>query len=834
MGKVNRTVLHESVPTIQYLQEGGVVRTKTDMFMSGTGELYSYLGDLPYTVNPRTVLSHADIRSLDNPDGKWLVIGGGVDPLNKFGYITAGATVNNVDELVQYKGTYYMSLSEDFPVTDLTDFNNPSKWLNMGLMKGTSVTDAMNFSHSGKFVTSDEFRLLVKCANHLKRDISNVHKLPATLEGSSSIDIHFGFSWGHARIDVTNFGGLINFVRHPDNTVVHDSTSDVVKKIKQGTFSSDKVTGLRGDSTLNDSLLIIETNTPYYYYRGSTQYRKEINYMIREGVLESPTKYPLDVNAITGITQYKGSERTIHIGDFELYIGDTEYWELVQVSNSKVVFKNVVFTMANNVYQTRHPSLLTVYQSDHFYGDNVTFQHSTYFNDGAGAGYTYNLVLSTSFDVQCCNFKGVGDGWGSTGSNDCTRVTFDKCKLGRIDFHRPAYDYMKVLDCDVGSWGILCTMIGDLYVERSTFICEQGEWVANLGIVRTRDDVGGWADGNLIMRDISIKTDPSQAISVLKGHSGSGGGIPSSSPLKNTFFNSIDIKGLYLEGSEIQLAPDINKGKGLTMPHTLSYENVSGNAGAIGFKLILNDYTPNFSLDKREYNLILNLKDCNLTDLVVCDHTGYFYTKLNVYSLNGLKHFEKARPKVEIPFQGEADFFGCTIGHFDFYYSRTANQRLYVRVFGGRVFHESNSENPNNIVNGLVLGLTYLSFNGTRIVSHSEEAMRDLVACDLKECSFGTFDRQSGTVSDTRIKLLEFSGATATATTKKINYDTEYILVVGADYNNTAQDIVVRLPREGKRVSYITNEGTISISNTDGVFTASGATPRRVFVPSIS
>lgn len=834
MGKVNRTVLHESVPTIQYLQEGGVVRTKTDMFMSGTGELYSYLGDLPYTVNPRTVLSHADIRSLDNPDGKWLVIGGGVDPLNKFGYITAGTTVNNVDELVQYKGTYYMSLSEDFPVTDLTDFDNPSKWLNMGLMRGTSVTDAMNFSHSGKFVTSDEFCLLVKCANHLKRDISNVYKLPATLEGSSSIDIHFGFLWGHARIDVTSFEGLINFTRPLENIIVHDSNSDVIKKIQKGTFSSNKVTGLQGDSTLNDSMIIVETNTPYYYYRGSTQYRKEINYMIREGELESATKYPLDVKTITRITQYKGGERVIPIGNFELYMGDSEHWELISVSNSKVLFKNVVFTMANNVYQIKHPTLVKVNQSDHFYGDNVTFQHSTYFNSGTGAGYTYNLELNTSFDIQCCNFKGVGDGWGSTGSNSCTRVTFDKCKLGRIDFHNPVYDYLKVIDCDLGSWGILCTVIGDLYVDRSTFICEQNQWVSSLGIIRTRSDIGGWSDGNLIMRDVRVKSDSSKVIYLLQGQAGADGGIPPSSNLKNTFFNNINISGLSLEGYDIQLAPAINKGRGLTMPHTLSYENVSGNAGTIGFEIILNDYTPNFSVNKSEYNLILNLKDCNLTDLVVCDHTGHFYTKLNVYGLSGLKHFKKARPKVEIPFHGEADFFGCTIGHFDFYYSRFPTQHLYVRVFGGRVFHESNSENPSNIVNGLILGLIHLSFNGTRIVSHSEEAMRDLVACNLKECSFGTFDSQSGTVSDTQIKLLEFSGATATAATKKINYNTEYILVVGTDYNNTTQYIVVRLPKEGEIVSYITNEGTISISNTGGVFTASGATPRRVLVPSIS
>lgn len=833
MSKINRSVLHNSVPTIQYLHEGGVVRTKTDMFMSGTGELYSYLGDLPYTVNPRTVLSPNDIRTLDNPGGCWLSIGGGIDPLTKFGYITAGDNINNSDELVQYKGAYYMSLSGDFPVTDLTDFDNPSKWLNMGFMKGTSVTDAMNFSHSGKFITSDEFRLLVKCANHLKRDISNVYKLPATLEGSDSINIHFGFLWGHARIDVTHFEGSINFIRHPDDTIVHDINSDVVKKIKQGTFSNNKVTGLRGDSTLNDSMIIVETGIPYYYYRNSTRYRKEINYMIREGELESVIKSPLDVNEIIRITQHKGSARTIPIGDFELYMGDSEYWDLISVSNSKVIFKNVVFTMANNIYQTKHPTLLNVHQSDHFYGDNVTFQHSTYFNSGTGAGYTYNLGLNINFEVTCCNFKGVGDGWGSTGSNDCTRVTFERCKLSRIDFHNPVHDYMKVIDCDVGSWGILCTMIGDLYVERSTFICEQNQWLSNLGIIRTRGDTGGWSDGNLIMRDIRVKSDSNEVIYILHGQAGGAGGIPPNSPLKNTFFNSIDINGLHLEGANIQLAPLIKKGGTLTMPHTLTFEDVSVSAGTVSFEIVLNNYTPNFSVSNKEPNLTLNLKDCNLSYISVVDHTGNFYTKLNVYGLSGTKDTTKPRPMVEIPFYGEADFFGCSIGHFDFFYARPPIQPVYVRVFGGRLYHESNSVNPNRIVNGFVQGVTHLSFNGTRILSHYIGTMAVLAACNFKDCSFGTFDTQSGLVSNVLVSVLDFKDGTATISSTSVNYNAEYILVVGLDNAGTTQELVVTLPREGRRASYTTNEGVLTLENTGGVFTSRGATARSVFIPSI-
>lgn len=54
MSKVNRTVLHDTVPTIQYFIDGGTVRTKHDTFYHPAYGLCMYTKDVPFTVPRRS------------------------------------------------------------------------------------------------------------------------------------------------------------------------------------------------------------------------------------------------------------------------------------------------------------------------------------------------------------------------------------------------------------------------------------------------------------------------------------------------------------------------------------------------------------------------------------------------------------------------------------------------------------------------------------------------------------------------------------------------------------------------------------------------------------
>ncbi|QAX92390.1 tail fiber protein [Providencia phage vB_PstP_PS3] len=75
MAKVNRTVLHDSVPTFQEFSTGGVVRTKYDLFKNKDG-LWEWHGTFPKTVPAgSTPESTGGIWSDTNPDGLWVNVG---------------------------------------------------------------------------------------------------------------------------------------------------------------------------------------------------------------------------------------------------------------------------------------------------------------------------------------------------------------------------------------------------------------------------------------------------------------------------------------------------------------------------------------------------------------------------------------------------------------------------------------------------------------------------------------------------------------------------------------------------------------------------------------
>ncbi|QQK88401.1 hypothetical protein [Providencia phage PSTRCR_114] len=72
MAKVNRTVLHDSVPTFQEFSTGGVVRTKYDLFKNTDG-LWEWRGEFPKTVPAgSTPESYGGIWSDANPNGLWV------------------------------------------------------------------------------------------------------------------------------------------------------------------------------------------------------------------------------------------------------------------------------------------------------------------------------------------------------------------------------------------------------------------------------------------------------------------------------------------------------------------------------------------------------------------------------------------------------------------------------------------------------------------------------------------------------------------------------------------------------------------------------------------
>lgn len=111
MAKVNRTVLHDSVPTFQEFSTGGVVRTKYDLFKNKDG-LWEWRGTFPKTVQAgSTPESTGGIWSDTNLDGLWVSIGDASlrgdfnHYLAEFNKANRNNFIFNFGAIADYKGT---------------------------------------------------------------------------------------------------------------------------------------------------------------------------------------------------------------------------------------------------------------------------------------------------------------------------------------------------------------------------------------------------------------------------------------------------------------------------------------------------------------------------------------------------------------------------------------------------------------------------------------------------------------------------------------------------------------------------------------------------------
>lgn len=113
MGKINRTVLHDYVPTIQLFSTGGVVRSRTDFFMDVDSNLWKYIGELPTNVKAGDVPSTSDWVQITNKpqkqEDKYSNVlhfrdFGGVDGLNEGLHKVAHDFCNKHGFVLSYEG----------------------------------------------------------------------------------------------------------------------------------------------------------------------------------------------------------------------------------------------------------------------------------------------------------------------------------------------------------------------------------------------------------------------------------------------------------------------------------------------------------------------------------------------------------------------------------------------------------------------------------------------------------------------------------------------------------------------------------------------------------
>jgi len=416
--------------------------------------------------------------------------------------------------------------------------------------------ESLNFLMYGADPTGtvDSLIQIIRCAN-----AANRLQLPIVqtsgqfrLQGTSNITFKTSCNFRGSKFIPAGWTGSIIITRDAEWVTYSDSSPETLALNSNESKMSGScvVDGWVVGDLASNAYIRYDVDQDMFKYRSVVQKRSEHNVSFTKGQLASGLYYAIPEGvSITNL-------RTLQLADNYMVVEgitidesqSTSVTPIRLIDGTKIKLKDTSFVNRGS-YKQLNVTRLRVTRCAYIklYGVDCTDVNATPDNT-----FTYSVSLEDSYGVTVLGLRSDGYGWGSTGSNNCQRVTFGVSQLSRIDFHLPCKEYLKVQDCIVGNWGILVTMMGDLECTRVNW--QQRNGYNNSGFIRTRSDAGGWADGDLYVTDCKITGYTPTYVNLL--HNGfikcqtdaSQGEVPNS-PINFTCFRRVVIDKLKYEDS---------------------------------------------------------------------------------------------------------------------------------------------------------------------------------------------------------------------------------------------------------------------------------------------
>lgn len=320
----------------------------------------------------------------------------------------------------------------------------------------------------------------------------------------------------------------------PDSPVVRLLMSSQDLDVGSSRFS-----GWFGRPEVSDSFVIIYTEQDFYTYRSETKKRIELNRVYKDGVVCSPLRYSLAGVNVSSVKVFRMEDRRRTVKGLTLDIRNNALSnEYVRVSTS-LLDLDVRFIQDENIYTPRNPTYIYFYECCQVRART----EMQWVIRNADFNYAYNFQLNTCYDIEITPHAD-GEGWGATGNNLCQRVTFRDGVLSRVDFHQPFMEWLRLRNMVVGHSGILVTALGNLDLDTVTFHARSMAHRSD-GFVKGRGDTGGFCDGDLLMRNITIISHRAVGDLELLLHSQSPGTAkPAGTPIEYRFWRRIIVDGL--------------------------------------------------------------------------------------------------------------------------------------------------------------------------------------------------------------------------------------------------------------------------------------------------
>ncbi len=420
------------------------------------------------------------------------------------------------------------------------------------------------------------------------------------ISGSTVFTSTAGFNFkGAVFVPDSNFTGYV-LCTQTEVPVTYTSTSPVVLAINSATLSANDgvLMGIRNDTTLNGCAIFLQGADPLYLARGTTKYWFHNSRISNRGKMDDHLKY-----GVSAVTQCIALPVKKQLTEFHLpawdFVNGPANNGIIRINNitrARVyggaiynrplldVSKDPVIISLNYVYDVRVEDLYDEYPS--------------YPQVSGALAYAYTLNFNYCNRLHFKNCVAQGYGWGVVGGQLATNLTYTNCSLNRIDMHDPFMGYLKIIDCDLGSWGISVFGLGDMYLERVTIDLEDsfyGSYREVNGIINARPDFGGAFDGGVYIKDLTLVGDAT-AYRAAKGvglplfssysFNASTGNIPDGSPVEPWGFKEIVVDGLRCtQPLDVRRFDSIIKADSIQyttyFPLSVKIKNADFNSGAV-------------------------------------------------------------------------------------------------------------------------------------------------------------------------------------------------------------------------------------------------------------
>ncbi|MGF7481549.1 hypothetical protein [Providencia sp. SP181] len=372
-----------------------------------------------------------------------------------------------------------------------------------------------------------------------------------SISGDGDITINTNTDFNGAIFRPENWNGSFS-IKRKNNWETHDASSLIVKKIKESGVigkGGNFIHSLVNEDLLNDSFIMINSSQPMYYYRNNIRYRKELNQVLYGGQLLCPMYYSLDTGTITSVLSLKLEKTFIDVSGLSIDESKQNTGvAFVKIANSSKINLNKISFHSRGEYKSNPSERISVSRCAYVFIDGVLCSDVSI---ASPAGSTYTIYMGESLDININKMTSEGYGWGAVGANEVRRSSFNNSSLSRIDFHNPSMEYLKISNTNIGNWGLLLSCMGDVYLDNVKFI--QRDAYNNSGFIRGRDDAGGFCDGNLYAKNVTVEGFyyPNAANRGLISSSSTNNvkELPAGSPLSLSMFNEVNITNLTVADS---------------------------------------------------------------------------------------------------------------------------------------------------------------------------------------------------------------------------------------------------------------------------------------------